>query len=359
MEKQLITNGLESLGYDEWFQDVSSEFIHDEFSLARIVEVNKGNFRVADGRHEMLAELSGKFMFATTDRTDFPTVGDWVVIQALDNFSLAIIHDILPRKTVLRRKEPGKNVEFQLIAANIDYGLVVQSADALNLNSLERYLVMLHESRIQPIVVLSKIDLLTAEELTQIKVKISNFSGRYVLISNIAERGIETLSNALEPRKTYCLLGPSGVGKTSLLNRLLGEDLFRVNEVREKDGRGRHTTVRRQLTCLDSGSIFIDTPGMRELGNFEIAAGIEQTFEEISSFSAKCRFRDCTHTHEEGCAIIEAVGTGIIDAERYQNFLKIKKESEFYGMSYLEKHKKDKAFGKMVKNYKKLKRKND
>ena len=183
------------------------------------------------------------------DNTDFPTVGDWVAIQALDNYSLAIIHYTLPRKTLLKRKEPGKKIEFQLIASNIDYGLIVQSANSLNLNCLERYLVMLN----------------------------------------------------------------------------------------------------------DSGSIFIDTPGMRELGNFGIAEGIDQTFEEISSYSKKCRFRDCTHVHENGCSVIEAVEQGQIDIKRYQNFLKLKKESEFYEMSYLEKRMKNKTFGKMVKNYKKMK----
>ncbi|MDD5673856.1 MAG: ribosome small subunit-dependent GTPase A [Chitinivibrionales bacterium] len=351
--------GLESLGYNEWFRAAHSNFILNGFSLARIIEVNKGNFRVADGLHEMLAELSGKLLFAAKDSTYFPTIGDWVVVQALDNYSFAIIHNILPRKTVLKRKEPGRKVEFQLIASNIDCGLILQSADSLNLKSLERYLVMLNESGIRPMAVISKVDLLSASELAEIQKQIAKASTKNVFISNVVDRGIESLSVELEPRKTYCLLGPSGVGKTSLLNRLLGDDRFKVSEVREKDGKGRHTTVKRQLICLESGSIFIDTPGMRELGNFEIAEGLEQTFEEISLYGAKCRFRDCTHIHKEGCAIIEAVELGKIDSEKYQNYLKLKKESEFYEMSYLEKRKKDKAFGKMIKNYNKMKRNSD
>ena len=350
-------NGLESLGYDEWFREAASGHLTGDFSLARVVEVNKGNFRVADGSHEMVAELSGRFMFATENRTDFPTVGDWVVIQALNDRSLAIIHKVLPRKTVIKRKEPGRKVGFQLIASNIDYGLVLQSADALNLNCVGRYMVMLNESGIQPMVIISKIDLLSETELTETKKQAAKTGAKIVWISNAADRGIEPLSRELEPRKTYCLLGPSGVGKTTLLNRLLGEDLLRVNEVREKDGKGRHTTVRRQLIRLETGSIFIDTPGMRELGNFDIEAGIEQTFEEISLYGKQCRFRDCTHVHEKGCAVIEAVERGKIDTERYRNFLKLKKESEFYEMSYREKRKKDKAFGKMVKNYKRMKQK--
>ena len=158
--------GLESLGFDEWFRDALSDPIPSDFSLARIIEVNKGNYRVSDGKYDMLAELSGKVMYSTVDSIDFPTVGDWVVIQALNDNSLAIIHTVLPRKTLLKRKESGRKVDFQLIAANIDYGLVVQSADSLNLNSLERYLVMLNESEIQPILVFSKIDLLSSAQIS-------------------------------------------------------------------------------------------------------------------------------------------------------------------------------------------------
>jgi ribosome biogenesis GTPase len=351
--------GLESLGFDDWFRAANSVHIPSDFSLARIIEVNKGNYRVADGKYDMLAELSGKVMYATENSIDLPTVGDWVVIQSLDDNSLAIIHTVLPRKTLLKRKESGRKVDFQLIASNIDYGLVVQSADSLNLNSLDRYLVMLNESKIRPILVFSKIDLLSSSQMTELQTQVKKLSNRYVLISNIVDGGIDTLSHELVPQKTYCLLGPSGAGKTSLLNKLLGKELLRVNEVREKNGKGRHTTVRRQLVSLKSGSIFIDTPGMRELGNFDISSGIEQTFETISLYAKNCRFRDCTHIHEKGCAVLEAVKQGKIDFQRYQNYLKLNKEAEFYEISYTEKRKKDKAFGKMVKNYKKMKRKNN
>jgi len=260
----------------------------------------------------------------------------------------------------LKRKDPGKAVEFQSIAANIDYAFIMQSVDAnFNLNRLERYFVMVNESKIQPIVILSKTDLISDNELSEILNKVERFNKKYLFlpISNVTDDGLEILKKELQEYKTYCLLGSSGVGKSTLLNKLLGEELFAVNEVREKDSKGKHTTARRQLIRLDSGSIFIDTPGMRELGNFAIDAGLEETFDEIASYNGKCRFKDCSHTHEDGCAVKEAVEQGIIEEERYNNFLKIHKESAYYEMSYLEKRRRDKAFGKIMKNYKKSMRK--
>lgn len=347
---------LNKLGYDDWFCLQGEDAVRGDFSAARVIEVNKNSFMVSDGMREMVAELSGKFLFDAERAIDFPTVGDWVAIQALD--SLAIIHAVLPRKTLLKRKEPGKRIDFQLIASNIDIGLIVQAANSINFNLLDRYFVMLNENRIEPLVVFNKIDLLTTHDLTVMKDSLSRLKKEYVLISTLADGGIEELSARLVAEKTYCLLGQSGVGKTSLLNRLLGTEAFNVSHVREKDGKGRHTTVRRQLIRIDSGSIFIDTPGMRELGNFEIADGLDQTFDEFSSYANACRFRDCTHTHEQGCAIREAVEKGEVEESRYRNFLKLRKESDFYEMSYQEKRKKDKTFGKMVKKYKQFRAKN-
>ena len=351
---------LKQIGYDEWFHNKSREFLNDDFSVARIVEVNKNNYKVSNGRHGIFAEISGKFLYNIENSLGYPTVGDWVVVQYFDDNSLAIIHHLVPRKSLLKRKDPGKDVEFQLLAANIDYAFIMQSADSdFNLNRLERYLVMVNESKIQPIVVLSKTDLISDNDLAEINGSMKRFKNKYrfLPISNVTDDGIGSLQKELQPGKTYCLLGSSGVGKTTLLNKLIGEKLFEVNEVREKDSKGRHTTSRRQLICLESGSIFIDTPGMRELGNFAVPTGLEETFDEIAYYSSQCRFKDCTHTHEAGCAIIDAVEKGIIDDDRYNNFLKIQKETGHYEMSYFEKRRKDKAFGKMMKNYKKSMRK--
>lgn len=345
---------MKKLGFSEDLSNLASEFIKDGQSIARVTEVNKNSYIVSTGIHEMIAELTGKFLFDAQSATDLPTVGDWVTIQALDNFSFAILHSILPRRTILKRKESGKRVEFQLIAANIDFGLVMQPADQLNFKLIDRYLVMLFECNIEPIVIISKIDLLSAQQLDLLKSDLSKLRTQFILISNTLDKGTDELYGKLIPFKTYCLLGKSGVGKTSLLNALLHDKTLKVNEIREKDGRGRHTTVRRQLICLDSGSIFIDTPGMRELGNFEINAGLEMTFDDVLSHAQDCRFKDCTHTHETGCAILQAVKDGEIDIDRYNNFLKLKKESVFYEMSFLERKKKDKSFGKLKQNFHKL-----
>jgi ribosome biogenesis GTPase len=218
---------------------------------------------------------------------------------------------------------------------------------------------MVNESEIQPIVVLSKTDLISANELSEINDKIKRFNNKYLFlpISNVTNDGIEALRDELKLNQTYCLLGSSGVGKTTLLNTLLGENIFEVKEVREKDSKGMHTTTKRQLVRLESGYIFIDNPGMRELGNFAVDDGLEETFDEIVSYSSQCRFNDCTHTHEGGCAVIAAVGQGIVEEDRYKNFLKIQKESAFYERSFLDKRKKDKALSKVQRNYMKLTRK--
>lgn len=354
----MFKNKLKSLGYDEWFEALGKKYVKDGFSIARIIEVSKNIFKINDGHREMSAEITGKFLFETQNNTDFPTVGDWVIIKTHDEYKLAIIHGILARKSVLKRKKSGKDIDFQLISANIDYALIVHAADSnFNLNRLERYLVMVNENKIKPIIILTKLDLISERELTEVIKQIETLNTKYLLISNISGQGMLELTNILESEKTYCLLGPSGVGKTTLLNKLVGKDLFKVSEVREKDGKGRHTTVKRQLICLKSGCIFIDTPGMKELGNFSINDGIDETFDDILPYTSNCHFTNCSHTNEKGCAVIEAVEEGTLDSERYKNFLKIKKESSFYDLSYLQKRKKDKTFGKIIKNYKKFTKK--
>jgi ribosome biogenesis GTPase len=279
-------------------------------------------------------------------------VGDWVFVQYYNDGTLAIIHDLFSRKSFLRRKSAGKEVDYQMIASNIDIAFIMQSCDFnFNLRRMERYLVMVNDGHIEPIILLSKSDLVSTEDIENriSEIRQARIGARVIAFSNKTAIGLETVQRVLEKGKTYCLLGSSGVGKTTLLNRLLGREVFETNPVREKDGRGRHTTARRQLTVLDNGALLIDTPGMRELGMIAVGASIDDSFSDIHELSKDCRFNDCTHTMEVGCAILMAVQSRELSEERYQSYMKLMKESEFHQMSYVERRKKDRQFGRMIK----------
>ena len=351
---------LEKHGLSDWFQDrINAEKMQD-FQLARIVSMNKNSYLISDGYSSVMAEVTGKLMFNAVTPLDYPAVGDWVYVQLFDDQSLALIHEIFPRKTLLKRKTAGKKVELQLIAANIDSAMIIQSLDSdLNLRRLERYLVMVSESDISPIVLLSKSDLMSPIEISNMTSEIHNLMPdiKIIAFNCMDESGLDSVREALIPGLTFCLLGSSGVGKTTLINSLVNGALFETQAVREKDGKGRHTTTRRQMIFMDNGAMIVDTPGMRELGNFSVEVGISETFSEIVELTERCRFNDCTHTQEDGCAVQAALVDGTISADRYQNYLKLKRESEYNDMSYLEKRKKDKKFGKYCKSVMKHKKK--
>ena len=347
------------LGFNNWFFDRIDPTKLIDHQIARVITVHKDRYTINNGKVDVSAEVTGKLMFSADSSLDYPATGDWVIAQYYDKNSFAIIREIVTRKSVLKRKSSGKNIEFQLIATNIDTGLIVQSLDTnYNLRRLERYLVMVNESDIQPVVLLSKSDLLPVNEIdkkiTEIQALIPDI--RVVPFSNKDQTGLQHVKELLVPWKTYCLLGSSGVGKTTLINNLQDEVRLKTHSVREKDGKGRHITTRRQLINLKNGAMIIDTPGMRELGNFAVDTGIHSTFDEIAELSNQCRYNDCSHTQEQGCSILAALKDGIISQERYQNFIKLNKESAFYEMSYLEKKRKDKKFGKFVKSVMKEKK---
>jgi ribosome biogenesis GTPase len=282
-----------------------------------------------------------------------PAVGDWVYAQFFDDDTLAIIHDILPRKSLLKRKAPGKKIEHQLIAANIDTGIIIQSLDSnFNLRRLERYLVIIKEGNIIPSIFLSKSDLIGKEEIERKKNEIRKILPDISItaFSNNSQSDIDNIKKLFTPFKTYCLLGSSGVGKTTLLNNLLQKELFKTQPIRKKDGRGKHTTTKRELIILESGAIIIDNPGMREIGVISDESVLDSAFNEIDELSAQCRYKDCTHTVEKGCAVLAAVESGEISEKRYNNYIKIYKESLYNEMSYADKREKDKKFGKYVRS---------
>jgi len=348
---------LADLGFDRWFQTKQAAIQRPECSVARITRVDRDRFLVRNEEDEVQAEAAGKLLFGADSGQDLPCVGDWALVQYYNDGQLAIIHDLFPRKTFLRRKSAGTTVDYQMIAANIDVAFVMQSCDTdFNLRRMERYLVMINEGHVEPVILLSKSDLVSAEVLEKriAEIRRARIDARVIAFSSTTGDGLDAVKQTLEKGKTYCLLGSSGVGKTTLLNHLLGRDAFETGPVREKDGRGRHTTARRQLTVLDNGALLIDTPGIRELGVIAVDASINDSFADIYELSGSCRFKDCTHTQETGCAVLAAVHSGEVSDERYQSYMKLMKESAFYEMSYLERRKKDKQFGRMVKNAMKL-----
>lgn len=346
---------LSDLGFDPWFEKHISDLHQVGRGIARISAVDRGSYLIRNETGEVPAELAGKFSYEIESPVDLPCVGDWVTVQYYNDDTAAIIHGVLPRKTFLRRKTAGERVDFQMIAANMDGAFIVQSCYFdFNPRRMDRYLVMAADGKVEPIVILTKTDLIGPHEL-DLKLAITKstaITARVVALSNVSGAGFDAFKEMLVPGKTYCLLGSSGVGKTTLINRLIGEDAFDTKAV-SGTGEGTHTTTRRQLIVLGQGAMLIDTPGMRELGLLGTGDGFNQGFEDIALLSESCRYANCSHEHESGCAVRAAVKDGELNEDRYASYIKLKRESEYYEMSYLDKRKKDRAFGRFMKSAKK------
>ena len=346
---------LEDIGYNAHWAMAMQEFEPRGLETGRVMAEHRDRYVVATARGEFEAEVSGNLRFTSQSREDFPAVGDWVAVAVFEP-DLAIIHAVLPRQSLIKRKVVGQEGEVQPIAANIDYALIVQAADRdFNLNRLERYLTLCHASGVSPIIALTKIDLASDEQLEEIRAAIKARIKQVPLlsISNESRQGYEQLEGILEKGRTYCLLGSSGVGKSSLMNNLLGNEMMRTGHISLSTHKGRHVTSHRELSLLPGGSILIDNPGMREVGLADAAGGLAKTFERISEFAQNCKYPDCTHVHEAGCAVIQAVEQGQIDPGAYENYLKMTREEAHYEASAEERKKKEKMLGKILKDYKK------
>ncbi len=344
----------EDLGLNEALEKYLLEYNLSGFEVGRVVTEHKERYIVRTAEAEFEAEITGHMRFTAKNREDFPAVGDWVAISPYDT-GLAIIHAILPRSSVIKRQAVGSSGEVQVIATNIDYAFLVQAVDRdFNVNRLERYLTICHASKVQPVIVLTKTDLIASTRLEEIIQSIkSRIKDVPVLaVSNETQSGFTELQVFIRKGKTYCMLGSSGVGKSSLLNNLSGSAIMRTDAISRSTSKGRHITSHRELVILEHGGILIDNPGMREVGIADTTGGLETTFDAITRLAQECKYKDCTHTTEAGCAVLAAVETGEIDRASYENYLKMEREKAHFEATVAERRKKDKAFGKMIRNVK-------
>jgi len=326
----------------------------DDFLAARVIAEYKGMYKVKNENGEYSARITGKQMFKASSREDYPAVGDWVAITEL-NKEQAVINKILPRKTIIKRKFSGKN-ETQIIATNIDVAFIIESVDRdYNLNRFERYFAIVNDGGVKPVIILNKIDLISKEELaskvTQIKDRFADFD--FILTSTITDEGLNELKKYILKGKTYCFLGSSGVGKSSLINKLIGKEVIKTKNLSFSTGKGQHTTTSREMYFLENGGIVIDNPGMREVGMVDVEIGIDSLFDEITKLAKKCKYVDCKHIHEPGCEVLFALKSGKLDESKYSNYINLKKEAEHYEMTELEKREKDRQFGKFINQAKK------
>ncbi len=320
----------ENFGFSESFLAESS---CADFSVGRVASQSKGLYRVITERGEVTAEVSGKFRFAVKRLADYPAVGDFVLVDRDgDDGGHAIIHRLLPRKSAFIRKAAGTAEEEQVVAANVDTVFICVSLNSdCNLRRIERYLSVAWSSGALPVIVLTKSDLCDdlPEKLAQIERVAIGVD--IVVTSSQTDDGWQAVRAYLDWGRTVAFIGSSGVGKSTLINRLIGRDLLATGEIRAGDGRGRHTTTRRELIALPEGGVVIDTPGMRELGLD--SADLARTFADIDDLAARCRFRDCTHDGEPGCAVEEAIRDGLLEPERLASYRKLKKEARYEGLN--------------------------
>ena len=351
---------LEDLGFSAFLEKFRIDNDLNRFETGRIIAEHKDRFIVKTANGEFEAEITGNMRFTAKSREDFPAVGDWVALTTYDS-DFAIIHKILPRSSIIKRQAVGQFGEIQIIASNVDFAFIVQAVDRdFNVNRIDRYLTLCNSSRVSPIIVLSKSDLINEQRLSEIieiiKTRIRNVP--VIAVSNESKAGYNEINGIIKKGKTYCLLGSSGVGKSTLLNNLSGKNVMRTDSISQSTNKGRHVTSHRELIILENGGILIDNPGMREVGIADPTGGLEITFDMIFSLAQNCKFKDCTHTTETGCSVLEAVEKGEIDRASYENYLKLEREKAHFESTVIERRKKDKEFGKIMKNYKKDMKKN-
>jgi ribosome biogenesis GTPase len=318
---------LTDLGWDDRWAAAFEPFAGAGLVPGRVVLEHNHVCRVVTAQGERLAEVGGRLKHRASGRPDLPTAGDWIALPPESAGERSLIRDVLPRRTFLSRKAPGRQTEEQVVAANLDRVFVVFGLDVpVKPRSIERYLVLARRGRIEPVIVLNKSDLAVDLDAARAVADASAGDVPVLVISARIDPELAPLQAMLTRGRTVALLGPSGAGKSSIVNRLIGREVLPTGDVRPWDARGRHTSVHRQLVVREAGGVIIDTPGIRELQIWEPDAALEEAFDDVAALAGGCRFRDCRHDREPGCAVRGAVDAGSLDPGRYEHFLKLQSE---------------------------------
>lgn len=348
--KTLAKMNLNTLGLSPAAQAFTEDENQNDFLLARVTAVHRDRYTLQDAEHTYSAEITGNLRYSVQDSSELPAVGDWVKAIPSGEDS-AVILEVLERSSLLKRKAVNK-FESQSIAANLDQAFIVQAVGQdFNLNRLERYLAICNAAPISAILIISKVDLISKEELQELidKVKSRHPNLEVLGFSNFDPASIAQIAQKMQAQKSYCILGSSGVGKSTLINALRADDQIKTQSISSSNQKGRHTTTHRELFILANGAIVIDTPGMREIGITDDASALEATFERIQEIAQNCKFSDCQHEGEKGCAIQAALDSGELSEELYASYLKLKLEQKHYSTSLKEKRAQEKAQGKLFK----------
>jgi len=316
--------------------------------IARVSVQYKDMYKVITEEDEILAEVSGKLNYSSKLAIDYPAVGDWVLVDRIaDKNGNAIIHHILSRKSCFERKVAGSRIDSQIVAANIDIVFICMSLNNdFNIRRLERYISIAWDSRATPVIVLTKADLCHDIDRKVLEVESVAIGIDILVTSSVSEDGHLIIKEYMKKGKTIAFIGSSGVGKSSLINRLMGSDILKTNNIRNDD-KGKHTTTHRELVLIPNGGVVIDTPGMRELG--VVSADLDKSFSDIEELARKCKFSDCRHENEPKCAVREAIESGLLDVERLENYKKLQRELKYSGLNSkeVEKEKINEMFGSM------------